>query len=277
MERSSITQEKNLVSKATRSGFSNGVNWIGLYTIVRREVQRMLRIPGQTILSPLISATLYIFIFGYVIGTTIDEIKGVPYITFVFPGILMLNIIGASFSQSSSSIYFARFIKSIEEILVSPLSYIEITIGYVLGGVARSLVVASGILCIGLLFGAITLTHLPAFIFYVLAVSVVFSLLGILVGLWAKGFEQLGSINIFVITPLTYLGGIFYSITMLPHSVQFITYANPFFYFVDGIRSSMIGLSEAHTGVGLLMIFGLIFFLGWLVVHLLATGWRIRP
>ncbi len=237
----------------------------------------MLRIPGQTILSPLISASLYIFIFGHVVGGRIDTIAGAPYITFVFPGILMLNIIASSFAQSSSSIYFARFIKSIEEILVSPLSYIEIVIGYVAGGIARALVVAFGILIVGLLFGAVTLASLPLFIFYVVAVAVVFSLLGILVGLWAKGFEQLGAINIFVITPLTYLGGIFYSVHMLPPSVQFITYANPFFYFVDGIRSSMIGISEANTSIGLLMILGLVFGLGWLVVHLFATGWRIRP
>ena len=237
----------------------------------------MLRVPGQTILSPLISATLYIFIFGYVIGTNIKHVAGVPYITFVFPGILMLNIIASSFAQSSSSVYFAKFIKSIEEMLVSPLSYLEIVIGYVAGGIARSLVVGFGILIIGLLFGAVTLASLPLFLFYVVAIAIIFSLLGILVGLWAKGFEQLSAINIFVITPLTYLGGIFYSVKMLPPTVQFITYANPFFYFVDGIRSSMIGISEANVWVGLTMIVGLILALGFLVIRLFATGWRIRP
>lgn len=253
------------------------MNWIGLYTIVKREIKRMLRVPGQTILSPLISATLYIFIFGHVIGTNISKISGVPYITFVFPGILMLNIIGSSFAQSSSSVYFAKFIKSIEEMLVSPLSYFEITIGYVVGGIARALVVGFGILLIGLLFGAVTLASLPLFIFYVVAIAIIFSLLGILVGLWAKGFEQLSAINIFVITPLTYLGGIFYSVKMLPGPVQTITYANPFFYFVDGIRSSMIGISEANVWVGLAMIMGLILILGSLVIRLFQTGWRIRP
>lgn len=253
------------------------MNWIGLGTILRREIQRMFRIPGQTILSPLISATLYIFIFGYVIGRTIKDIQGVPYITFVFPGVLMLNIIGSSFSHTSSSVYFARFIKSIEEMLVSPLSYLEIIIGYVAGGVARALVVGFGILLVGLLFGAVTLHNFFAFLFYVVAIATVFSLLGILVGLWAKSFEQFGAINTFVITPLTYLGGIFYSVHMLPGFVQMITFVNPFFYFVDGIRFSMIGVSEANTGVGLLIIFGLIFGLGGLIVHLFHIGWRIRP
>lgn len=253
------------------------MNWIGLTTLVRRELQKMFRIPGQTILSPLISATLYIFIFGYVIGTKIDLIAGVEYITFVFPGVLMLNIISSSFTATSSAVYFARFIRSIEEILVSPLSYFEIVTGFVIGGIVRALVVALGILLVGVTFGAVTLVNPFAFIFYVVVVATIFSLLGILVGLWAKGFEQLGSINIFVITPLTYLGGIFYSIHMLPESVRFLTYANPFFYFVDGIRNSMVGVSEANTALGLLVVFGLVFGLGYLVIHLFKTGWRIRP
>lgn len=252
------------------------MNFIGLYTFVRKEVQRMLRIPGQTILSPLISATLYIFIFGFVIGNRIEEIQGVSYITFVFPGILMLNIISSSFSHTSSSVYFARFIKSIEEILVSPLTYLEIVVGFVFGGIVRAVIVATGIVFVGIFFGAVTLQNPFAFLFYVISIASVFSLLGILVGLWAKGFEQLGSINIFVITPLTYLGGIFYSVHMLPAQAQFITFANPFFYFVDGIRSSMIGISEANVAIGLVMIGGVVLILGTLVIHLFRIGWRIR-
>jgi ABC-2 type transport system permease protein len=252
------------------------MNYIGLYAFIRREIARMFRVPGQTILAPLISATLYIFIFGFVIGTAIDEIHGVPYITFVFPGILMLNIIAASFAHSSSSVYFARFIKSIEEILVSPFSYIEIIIGYTVGGIARALIVSFGILAVGIFFDAVTLESLPWFTFYVISVATIFSLLGILVGLWAKGFEQLSALNIFVITPLSYLGGIFYSITMLPENIRLITEWNPFFYFVDGIRSSMIGISEANSTFGFVMIAALVVVLTTLIVYLFKTGWRIR-
>ncbi len=253
------------------------VNWIGLYTFVRKEIQRMLRVPGQTILSPLISATLYIFIFGHVIGSTIDEVAGVSYITFVFPGILMLNIISSSFAHSSSSVYFARFIRSIEEVLVSPLSYLEVVIGFVLGGVVRALIVGFGILAVGVAFKAVVLVNIWQFVFYVIAISTIFALLGILIGLWAQGFEQLSSINIFVITPLTYLGGIFYSINMLPDAVRTFTLFNPFFYFVDGLRTAMIGIQEAQPVVGLAMILFLIISLLLLVLHLLKIGWRIRP
>lgn len=252
------------------------VNWIGIYTMIRREVERTMRVVVQTLISPVMSAALYIFIFGHVIGTKIDTIVGVPYITFVFPGILMLSVINAAFASSSSSLYFARFMRSIDEILVSPFSYIEMIFGFMLGSMMRAVMVAVLIMIVGVLFDAVTLIHPVAFFFYIIAVAGIFSLLGILVALWAKGFEQLSALNTFVITPFTYLGGIFYSVTMLPSLAQTITYANPFFYFVDGLRSSMIGVSEANTVVGLFVILGLLFSLTALTVYLFQIGWRIR-
>jgi len=253
------------------------VNWIGLGTFIRREVERTFRVVVQTLIAPVISATLYIFIFGFVIGSKIEEILGVPYITFVFPGILMLNIIGSSFAASSSSLFFMRFTRGIEEILISPFSYIEMIIGFILGGVIRSLMVAFLIIIVGLLFGAVTLQNPFMFVLYVTAVSAIFSLLGVIVALWAEGFEQLQVLNTFIITPLTYLGGIFYSITLLPELAQKLTLINPFFYFVDGIRDSMIGVSEANSYIGLAVTLGLVLGLGTLVVYLFKIGWRIRP
>lgn len=252
------------------------INWIGLYTMVRREVQRTMRVKVQTLVSPVMSATLYIFIFGQVIGTKIDNIIGVPYITFVFPGILMLSVINAAFASSSSSLYFARFIHSIDEILVAPFSYLEMIFGFMLGAMMRGVIVAFLIIGVGLFFGAVTLANPLAFLFYIVAISGIFSLLGMLVALWAQGFEQLSSLNTFVITPLTYLGGIFYSITMLPQFAALLTKLNPFFYFVDGIRSSMIGVSEASTSVGLAVILILLGGLTALIVYLFHIGWRIR-
>ena len=244
--------------------------------MIRREVMRTFRVVVQTLMAPVISATLYIFIFGVVIGGTIDTIVGKPYITFVFPGILMLSVINAAFSSSSSSFYFARFTRSVEELLVAPLSYLEIIIGYMLGAITRSIIVAILIVIVGVLFGAVTLEHPLLFLFYIMAVSGIFSLLGLLVGLWAKNFEQLSVLNTFLITPLTYLGGIFYSVTMLPSTAAFITHINPFFYFVDGIRYSMIGVSESNMVVGITVITGLILVLGGLVFYLFKIGWRVR-
>ena len=253
-----------------------GVNWIGVGTFVRREVQRTFRVVIQTLVAPVISATLYIFIFGMVIGSKIEEIAGVPYITFVFPGILMLSIINASFASASSSLYFMRFTKGIQEILIAPFSYIEMIFGFVSASIARALMVAFLILAVGLIFGAVTLTNPIAFILYVSGIASIFSMLGILVALWSESFEQLQMLNTFVITPLTYLGGIFYSITMLPELAAQITRFNPFFYFADGIRSSMIGVTEAQAGVSVVVVAGLVCVLGTLVFYLFKIGWKIR-
>lgn len=252
------------------------MNWIGLYTLLRKEITRVMRVAVQTIFSPLISATLYIFIFGYVIGNRIELIAGVPYITFVFPGILMLNIIGSSFEHTASSVFMGRFMKSIEEMLVAPFSHVEMVLGFVVSAVVRATIVSFGVLGIGILFGAVGLHNVWLFLFYAIAVSTVFALIGILVGLWAKSFEQFSLLNIFLIMPLSFLGGIFYSVSMLPSGAQFIAHINPFFYFIDGIRYSMIGVSEANSLVGVLLILGLVLGLGTLVVHLFKVGWRIR-
>jgi ABC-2 type transport system permease protein len=189
---------------------------------------------------------------------------------------LMLSVINASFGSSSSSLYFARFTKSIEELLVAPLSYLEIIFGYMLGSMMRSFIVASLIMLVGVLFGAVTLAHPVLFFLYIFGVASIFSLLGMLVGLWAQSFEQLSVLNTFIITPFTYLGGIFYSITMLPETAALITRINPFFYFVDGIRHAMIGVSEANVYIGAVVISGLMLGLGGLVFYLFKIGWRVR-
>lgn len=252
------------------------INWIGLYTMLRREITRTFRVVIQTLVAPAISAALYIFIFGSVIGTRIDDFAGVPYISFVFPGVLMLSIINASFASASSALYFMRFTRGIEEILIAPFSYIEMLVGFVGSAIVRALLVATMILGVGLLFGAVTLVNPIGFVIYVAAIAAIFAMLGILVALWAEGFEQLQVLNTFVITPLTYLGGIFYSITFLPPLAATLTRVNPFFYFADGIRSSMIGYSEANSFIGVLVIGGLVVVLGTTVVYLFKIGWKIR-
>ena len=252
------------------------INWIGLYTMFRREVQRTMRVMVQTLVAPVISAALYLFIFGSVIGMKIDDFAGVPYITFVFPGILMLSIINASFASASSALYFMRFTRGLEEILIAPFSYIEMLVGFVGSAVTRALMVAFLILGVGLLFGAVSLVNPLGFILYVSAIAAIFAMLGIIVALWAEGFEQLQVVNTFVITPLTYLGGVFYSITFLPPLAATITRYNPFFYFADGIRSSMIGYSEANSVVGIIIISALVLGLGTLLVQLFKRGWKIR-
>lgn len=252
------------------------INWIGLFTMFRREVKRTFRVAIQTLVAPVISASLYIFIFGIVIGSQIAEISGVPYITFVFPGILMLAVINASFASSSSALYFMRFTRGIEEILITPFSYLEMLIGFVGSAVTRAILIAFLILGVGLIFDAVSLANPLLFVFYIACISAIFAMLGIIVALWAENFEQLQVLNTFVITPLTYLGGIFYSIKFLPDLAVTLTLINPFFYFTDAIRSSMIGISEANTTIGFSLIIGLVITLGILVTYLFKKGWKIR-
>lgn len=253
-----------------------GLNSIGLYTLIRREIERILRISIQTFAAPLISATLFIFIFGYVLGSRISEIQGIPYMQFVFPGILLMNILSSAFEHTTSAVYFGRWIKSIQELLVAPFSYIEMVLGYVLAAVLRSLLIGSAILVIGLLFGAVQITHAWLFILYAVCIATIFALIGILVGLWAKSFEQLGLLNVFVIMPLSFLGGMFYSLEFLSDTVRAITTANPIFYFIDGMRYATVGYHESNLFIGALLIGGLIVVLGGLVIHLFKIGWRIR-
>ncbi len=252
------------------------INWIGIGTLIRREMKRTFRVVIQTLIAPVISASLYIFIFGTVIGSRIDTVVGVPYITFVFPGILMLSIINASFNSASSALYFMRFTRGIEEILIAPFSYLEMIFGLMSGAVMRALMVAILILLAGLTFGAVSLVNPLGFVLYVSGIAGIFALLGLIVALWAESFEQLQMLNTFVITPLTYLGGIFYSITMLPETAQTITRFNPFFYFADGIRGSMIGIHEANSQVGVLMMIILLIGLLTVVTLLFKKGWKIR-
>ena len=245
--------------------------------MLRREVKRTMRVAIQTLIAPVVSAALYIFIFGTVIGSQIGEfVPGISYIEFVFPGVLMLSIINASFSSASSSLYFMRFTRGIEEVLISPFSYLEMLLGFVSGAIVRSLMVAALILGVGFAFGAVQLQNPLAFVGYVSAIAAIFAMLGIIVALWAEGFEQLQVLNTFVITPLTYLGGIFYSVSMLPSLAASITMYNPFFYFADGVRSSMIGYSEANAAIGLAVTLGLVLVLGLIVTRLFQKGWKIR-
>ncbi len=237
---------------------------------------RFVRVPIQTLIAPWISAILYIFIFGLVVGSKIDLIAGVQYIDFVLPGILMMNIMMAAFSQTSSSLYFQRFARHIEEILVAPLSHFEMIVGYVVSGIVRGLVVGLGIYVVAILFSAATIANLGLFLFYMVSVSIIFSLIGILIGLWSEQFEHLQILNVFVIMPLSFLGGVFNSITMLPEVVQTIVRFNPLFYLIDGIRYSMIGISESNLFTGYILIVVSIVFLTSLVLYLFHISWKLR-
>ena len=252
------------------------VNLIGLWTIVKRDTARFLRVPVQTLLSPWISALLFIFVFGHVVGSRIDLIAGNRYIDFVLPGILTMNVLTSAFTHASPQVYFQRFIRYIEELLTAPLSYAELLAGYLIVSTLRGLIVGAGILFIAVLFGAASITNAALFFWMVVLISVVFALIGIIVGLWAKGFEQLNILTTFIIMPLSFVGGMFNSIHMLPEWLQPFALANPFFYLMDGVRYAMIGYHEASLLTGQALLIGLAVVLFALVWYLFKIGWRLR-
>ena len=252
------------------------INWIGLGTLIRREWSRLMRVPIQAFVAPWISALLFIFIFGFVVGQRIALIGGHRYIEFVLPGILMLNIVNAAFLQSSSQVYFSRFLHYIEEALVSPLSYAEMIAGVIAVVILRSVITALGILIIAACFGAASIGAVPEFVFWVIVVSMVFGLLGIIIGLWANNFEQLTILNVFFITPLSFVGGVFNTISMLPPWLRWLPWANPFFYFISGIRHAMIGFSEAPEALGITVALSLATIMSIIVWRLYSVGYGLR-
>jgi ABC-2 type transport system permease protein len=253
------------------------INWIGFYTLVRREIGRTKRVIGQALIAPFITATLYIFVFGYVVGGKIQTIEGIKYISFVFPGIFSMNLIMAVFGATSFSVFFLKFQKTIEDMLTLPLSYAELVISLIISGIFRAFAITLTLSVVAVTFGVDTLAHPLVLLLYVLLTSIFFGLLGVVAGVWAdNSFEKYGLVNNFILTPLTFLGGSFYSVSMLPEKFRFLVNFNPIFYTVDGIRYSLTGYHEASLVLGIGVLSGLSFVVLIMCVYIFKTGWKLR-
>lgn len=253
------------------------LNLIGISTILSREAQRTLRIWIQTLAAPWISAFLYIIIFGKIIGSKVTFLDGqLSYLEFVFPGVLTLNIITASFSHSAFSLFYQRFTRHIEESLSAPLTNFDLIVGYVLGSLFRALLLAIGVYLIAVLFQIAHISHFWQLLFYVGSISILFSLFGIIGGLLANSFEQVDSFIIFIVTPLTFLGGMFTSLDMISPRFQTLFTINPFFYFIDGLRYSMIGVQQSNPWTRFTLVLGLIIALATIVSILFHRGYRLK-
>lgn len=249
---------------------------IALYTLVRRELIRMLRIASQVFLPPVISTTLYFLIFGQLIGPRIGSIHGFNYTLFIAPGLIMMAVVVNSYGNVSSSLYSTRFQKNIEEMLISPMHYSMLLLGYVLGGVLRGVIVAILVFIIASFFLTITFDHLPLTIWVVILVSGVFSLAGFANAMVARNFDDIMLIPTFVLTPLTYLGGVFYSIEMLPEFWQKISYFNPIFHTTNALRKAMIGQNDVDMGLAMGIIYSMLLILTLLNLYLLKKGVGLR-
>lgn len=251
-------------------------NLIALKTIVRREIRRFVRIWPQTLLPPCITTVLYFIIFGHLIGGRIGEMDGFPYMTYIVPGLIMMSVITNAYGNVVSSFFSTKFHRSIEELLVSPVSPHTILVGFVLGGVCRGLVVGALVSALALLFIDWHIQHLGVTVLVMLLVSAVFSLGGFINAMFARNFDDISIIPTFVLTPLTYLGGVFYSIHLLPGIWQTLSLANPVLHMVNAFRYGVLGVSDIHIGVAIgLMSMAVLTLYIW-AIYLLTTGRGLR-
>ncbi len=249
---------------------------IAYFTIVTKEVTRFLRIWQQTLLPPVITTSLYFVIFGNLIGPRIGDMEGFRYIDFIVPGLILMAVITNSYANVSSSFFSAKFQRSIEEIQVSPTPEWVILLGYVTGGMARGLLVGVVVSVVAMLFSGLTVHSFPVMLSVILLTAMLFALGGFLNGLFARKFDDVSIVPTFILTPLTYLGGVFYSINLLPPFWQAVSHGNPILYMINGFRYGFLGISDIDLGLSYAIIIAFAVALFWINLRLLKTGYGIR-
>ncbi len=230
------------------------VNYVGLGALIRRELKRTYMVINQVVWPPIIITLLFIFIFGLSLGSRIRTLGGVPYVEFLLPGLVMLNVISSSYDESSSSLFQQRFMNSIQELLIAPLSYGEIVVGFLTGSVLRGLVIGNLVMLIGLLIVRTAPHDLVVYFYFMVVTALLFSAFGMIAGLLGKTWDNLAIFTTFVITPLTYIGGVFSRISLLPPLLRKISLFNPMLYMIDGFRYSYTGSVDISLGVDALVV-----------------------
>src|SRR5579871_4333445 len=246
------------------------MNLRAVRAIYKFEMARTRRTLAQSIVSPVISTSLYFVVFGAAMGSRITEIEGVPYGLFIVPGLIMLTLLTQSVANASFGIYFPRFTGTIYELLSAPVSFLEIVLGYVGAAASKSIILGLIILATAGLFVPLQIAHPAWMVAFLVLTAVTFSLLGFIIGVWADGFEKLQVVPLLIITPLTFLGGTFYSISVLPPFWQTVTLFNPVLYLISGFRWSFFEVADVHVGVSLAMT------AVFLVVCLATVWWMFR-
>ncbi len=250
--------------------------WVAFTTILRKEIHRFMRIWMQTLLPPAITMSLYFVIFGSLIGSRIGTMDGFNYMEFVVPGLIMMSVITNSYSNVVSSFYGAKFQRSVEEILVSPTPNYVILLGYVCGGVARGMIVGLIVTCMSMFFTHLQIHSLPIVVCVVVFTSVLFSLAGFINAVYANSFDDISIVPTFVLTPLTYLGGVFYSISLLSDFWRGVSMLNPVLYMVNAFRYGILGISDIDVTwafIGVALAVAILFSYS---MHLLSSGKRLR-
>jgi len=251
-------------------------NLVGFYTLFKREFLRFFKVPNNTIFPQLITVLFYFLIFGIAIGSRIKEVSGVPYLLFILPGLFVQVLINGSYSNPSGSLFMSRMWGSINDVLLAPISHAQLTLAFIFAAMLRGIFLGIGAFLIAMIFMSVNIFNFWILLAYVLLISFVFALVGIIVGLWSKTWEQLNIFINFIVTPLTFLGGVFYTLDMVPGLIAKITVWNPIFYMINGVRYGMLGIKDGSVYLGLLflVIIGLGMF--GFVFYLIKKGYNLR-
>ncbi|MGF1741109.1 ABC transporter permease [Vibrio profundum] len=250
--------------------------WTAFCSLVAKEINRFTRIWIQTLVPPAITMTLYFVIFGSLIGSRIGQMHGFSYMQYIVPGLIMMSVITNSYSNVASSFFSAKFQRNIEELLVAPVPTYVIIFGYIMGGVVRGLLVGTIVTCVSLFFAHLHVQHWGIVIATVFLTSVVFSLGGLINAVFARTFDDISIVPTFILTPLTYLGGVFYSINLLPEFWQTVSKINPIVYMVNAFRYGFLGISDVGIGTSFAMLFAFVIALYSLAHYLVAKGVGLR-
>lgn len=252
------------------------INWLGLYTLTAKEIRRFGKVYWQTIVAPVIVALMYLAIFTLALGGAAPAIGGVPFRQFLVPGLVMMAMVQNSFANTSSSLIIAKVQGNIVDVLMPPLSAAELTIAFALGGVTRGLCVGCAVLCAAYFFVPLLFPHPFFVLFHAVAASLMLSLLGMIAGIWADKFDHMAAVTNFVITPLSFLSGTFYSISQLPGHWHGLALANPFFYMIDGFRYGFIGHADGSLAVGLSVVVCADLFLATTAYRMIKCGYKLK-
>ena len=252
------------------------VNWIGLYTLTSRDVGRFFSVYRQTVIPGLISSVLYILIFGFTLEQRISEIQGVSYTLFILPGLIMMNTLTNASSNTSSSMLQMKLLQQLPDLLTAPLSGVEIALAYIIGGTVRGMVNGILVLLVGVLLIDLPVHDIGGTLLFLFLVSWAFSSMGLVMGQIAESWDQLAMIQNFFLTPLSFLGGVFYSIKMLPDWAQSLSYFNPIYYMINGIRYTILEKSDSSIMTSFWMAVLLTIFFTSLAIILMKSGKRIK-
>ncbi len=252
------------------------VNWMGLYTLAKRETLRFMAVWTQTLLAPLVTAGLFLLIFTIAIGPSRPDVMGVPFLIFLAPGIMMMTVIQNAFANTSSSMVISKVQGNIVDTLMPPLSPLEILLGYLAGGIARGVLIACVVALAFLVFLSIAPQNLFIIMIFVILGGAFMGALGLFAGIFANKFDQMAAITNFIVTPLAFLSGTFYSVEALPPVLNKLSHLNPVFYLIDGLRFGMIGVSDSSPWLGMAVCTGATLVVGAVTWQMLRTGYRLK-